>query len=106
MSRETVRRLALLAIVGTLATAWTIALQSPALTPTATASPNPARSTTQQVAVHHIGICPFPRSLRPAFIAAARDASLPPALLYAVATVESNLHEDAQSAAGARGLLQ
>lgn len=50
--------------------------------------------------------CPFSRSLRPAFEAAARDASVPPAMLYAVAKVESNLSAHAESEAGARGLLQ
>jgi soluble lytic murein transglycosylase-like protein len=50
--------------------------------------------------------CPFPRPLRPAFLAAARDTNLPPAFLYAVAKVESNLTPTARSSAGARGLLQ
>ena len=53
-----------------------------------------------------VGWCPFPRALRPAFEAAARDTNLPPALLYAVAKVESNLNPDVVSGAGARGLLQ
>ena len=56
--------------------------------------------------VRQVAPCPFPRALRPAFEAASRDAAVPPALLYAVAKVESNLRADAESEAGARGLLQ
>jgi soluble lytic murein transglycosylase-like protein len=104
MNRETQRRLALLFIVGTVAAGWAIALHTPSVTPAALASSSvraPAKASARP-----IGACPFPASLRPAFEAAARDASLPPALLYAVAKVESNLRADAQSEAGARGLLQ
>lgn len=50
--------------------------------------------------------CPLPAQWRPAFEAAARDTSLPLALLVAVGRVESNLRADAVSSAGARGLLQ
>jgi soluble lytic murein transglycosylase-like protein len=50
--------------------------------------------------------CPLPNRFRPAFEAAARDTSLPLALLVAVGQVESNLRERARSQAGARGLLQ
>jgi soluble lytic murein transglycosylase-like protein len=50
--------------------------------------------------------CPFPAALRTSFVAAASDASLPPALLYAVAKVESGLRQDATSSAGARGVVQ
>jgi soluble lytic murein transglycosylase-like protein len=103
MGRETQRRLALLAIVGVLAVAWTIALNPPAVTSVALAS-----SAREPVAVDNARVapCPFPASHRSAFEAAALDASLPPALLYAVAQVESSMHEDAESSAGARGLLQ
>jgi soluble lytic murein transglycosylase-like protein len=52
------------------------------------------------------GRCPLPGRFRPAFVAAAADARLPLALLYAVAKVESDLQPNARSAAGARGLLQ
>jgi peptidoglycan DL-endopeptidase CwlO len=52
------------------------------------------------------GRCPLPPRFRGAFVAAAADARLPLALLYAVAKVESDLQPDARSAAGARGLLQ
>lgn len=50
--------------------------------------------------------CPLPKRFRPAFERAARDTSLPLALLVAVARVESNLRERARSDSGARGLLQ
>jgi soluble lytic murein transglycosylase-like protein len=100
MSRETQRHLALLAIVGTLAVAWAIALRDTAGAGAAnTAAPRPARA-------DPAAACPFPRGLRGAFEAAALDASLPPAMLYAVAKVESNLRPGAESSAGARGLLQ
>ena len=104
MIRETHRRLALLAVVATAAIGWTIASNGtgvPAIqTASAAASVHaPARATPAVP-------CPFPRSLRRAFEAASRDASVPPALLYAVAKIESNLHSDAESEAGARGLLQ
>ena len=52
------------------------------------------------------GRCPLPARFRPAFVAAAADARLPLALLYAVAKVESDLQPNARSSAGARGLLQ
>lgn len=50
--------------------------------------------------------CPLPARYRQAFEAAARDTSLPLALLASVASVESNLDNDARSPVGARGLLQ
>jgi soluble lytic murein transglycosylase-like protein len=50
--------------------------------------------------------CPVPERYREAFQAAARDSTLPVALLTAVARVESNLEHSARSKAGARGLLQ
>ena len=50
--------------------------------------------------------CPLPKQYRPAFERAARQTSLPLALLTAVARIESNLRESARSRAGARGLLQ
>jgi soluble lytic murein transglycosylase-like protein len=103
MGRETQRRLALLAVVGAVAASWTIALDPPSVTSVALASA--ARSPVPVKDVR-VPACPFPTSLRSAFEAAARDASLPPALLYAVAKVESNLQADAESSAGARGLLQ
>jgi soluble lytic murein transglycosylase-like protein len=103
MGREIQRRLALLAVVGALAASWTIALHPPSVTGVALAS---STRTPVPVKDARVAACPFPAALRSAFEAAARDASLPPALLYAVAKVESNLRPDAESSAGARGLLQ
>lgn len=50
--------------------------------------------------------CPVPERYRGAFRVAARDSTLPVALLTAVARVESNVQHSARSEAGARGLLQ
>lgn len=50
--------------------------------------------------------CPVPERYRGAFRAAAQDATLPVALLTAMARVESNIEHSARSLAGARGLLQ
>jgi peptidoglycan DL-endopeptidase CwlO len=50
--------------------------------------------------------CPLPAQYRRAFARAARDTSLPLAMLVAVGQVESNLRADARSSADARGLLQ
>ena len=106
MGRETVRRLALLAIVGAVTAGWAIALHAPSVTPAAMASSAKPKPVLVAQPVRRMALCPFPTSLRSVFLAAARDASLPPAMLYAVAKVESNLRENAQSEAGARGLLQ
>ena len=102
MGRETQRRLLVLAIVGAVAAGWVVALTGTtvAVIPAASAAPAP-RATVVRTAP-----CPFPSSMRSAFEDASRDASIPPAMLYAVAKVESNLREDAESSAGARGLLQ
>ena len=103
MGRETQRRLALLAAVGALAVAWTVVVESPGVADVASAAapkkPHAAVAVTLRA-------CPFPAKLRGMFEAAATDAGVPPAMLYAVAKVESNLHPDALSSAGARGLLQ
>jgi len=103
MGREEQRRVALLAIVGVLATGWAVALKSTSVsTPAArAAAPRPAAKPKQKLEA-----CPFPAPLRGAFESAALDAHIAPAMLYAVAKVESNLREDAESEAGARGLLQ
>lgn len=108
MGRETQRRLALLGIVGTVAVGWVAALQdTPVTTPVASAASTPRVSlASSRVSVARVAACPFPKSLRGVFEAASLDASIPPAMLYAVAKVESNLRENASSAAGARGLLQ
>jgi soluble lytic murein transglycosylase-like protein len=100
--KETHRRLAVLAVVGLVAASWAVALRGTSVTPVANAAAAPPRTA---VAVH-LAPCPFPHQLRGAFEAASADAAIPPAMLYAVAKVESNLHPDAQSEAGARGLLQ
>jgi soluble lytic murein transglycosylase-like protein len=50
--------------------------------------------------------CPVPDRYREAFRAAARDSTLPVALLVSMARVESNLQHSARSNAGAIGLLQ
>jgi soluble lytic murein transglycosylase-like protein len=100
VGRGTHRRLALLAAVGALAVTWTVIVESPGVADVASAAA-PRHASPVQLAR-----CPFPSSLRGIFEAAATDASLPPAMLYAVAKVESNLHPDARSSVGARGLLQ
>jgi len=107
MGRETQRRIALLGIVGSVAVGWVAALQGTSVsTPVANAASSPRVSVARVTHVTRIAACPFPAALRSAFEAAARDASIPPAMLYAVAKVESNLRLDAHSTAGARGLLQ
>ena len=50
--------------------------------------------------------CPVPGDLRDEFQAAADDTELPVAMIVAVAKIESNLDTEAQSPAGAQGLLQ
>jgi soluble lytic murein transglycosylase-like protein len=103
MERETQRRLALLAIVGVVAAGWATAFKGTGgVTPVASA----AAATPPKATVARVAPCPFPTALRSAFEVASADASIPPAMLWAVAKVESNLHADAHSSAGARGLLQ
>lgn len=95
--------MALLAVVGVLAAAWAAAVKAPSVTAVASAASSP---TAPRPTVARFADCPFPKELRPMFERAAVDADLPPAMLYAVAKVESNLQENAHSTAGARGLLQ
>jgi soluble lytic murein transglycosylase-like protein len=102
VGRETQRRLALLAIVGSVAAAWAIAVRGPAVTVASAA----AASTPPRAAVVRLAACPFPRNLRRLFESAASNTQVPPGMLYAVAKVESNLNQAATSSAGARGLLQ
>jgi peptidoglycan DL-endopeptidase CwlO len=103
MGRDIHRRLAVLAILGVVAVSLTVAANESGVSPVSNAAaatprePDPSQRLTS---------CPFPHALRSAFEAASADAAIPPAMLYAVAKVESNLHPDAESAAGARGLLQ
>jgi soluble lytic murein transglycosylase-like protein len=101
MMRETQRRLALLAAIAIVAVAWATAFKGTGVPPVATAA-----AATPKVSVARIARCPFPTALRHAFERASTDAAIPPAMLWAVAKVESNLHPDAESSAGARGLLQ
>jgi len=103
MVREMQRRLALLAVVGVVAVAWAAALSETGVTPVASAA---AAAVPPRASVARVAACPIPAALRSAFDDAATDAVIPPALLWAVAKVESNLRADAQSSAGARGLLQ
>jgi soluble lytic murein transglycosylase-like protein len=103
MVRETQRRLLLLAVVAMAAAGWMIAFNGKVVPAIPTAA---AASAVQAPQLGQMGPCPFPRTLRLAFEAASRDAGVPPAMLYAVAKVESNLRADAESEAGARGLLQ
>jgi soluble lytic murein transglycosylase-like protein len=104
MLTETQRRLALLAVVGVVAALGAAALNGTAVTPVASAAAAPPKATVARIA--RVAQCPFPSPLRNAFEVAAADAAIPPAMLWAVAKVESNLHADAESSAGARGLLQ
>ena len=107
MGREIQRRLALLGIVGAVAVGWVTALQGTSVsTPIASAASSPRAGINVSVSVARVAGCPFPSALRSAFERASRDASIPPAMLYAVAKIESNLRQDAESEAGARGLLQ
>ena len=128
MLRETQRRLILLAVVAVVAAAWVTAFDTTGVTPVAAAAagqpsdaaprppPGPvpaaprravtAAAVTASDAAQRPTPGPFPASHRQAVEAAAADASIPPAMLWAVAKVESNLHPDAESSAGARGLLQ
>jgi soluble lytic murein transglycosylase-like protein len=101
MVRETQRRLALLAVVAVAAAVWATAFNGTGVTPVASAAAANPKPTVARVAP-----CPFPTALRRAFGTASADAAIPPAMLWAVAKVESNLRSDAESSAGARGLLQ
>ena len=105
MGREIHRRLAVLGIIGVVTVSLTVAANGSGVSPiaNAAAATPPQR---QHAPVTRLKACPFPPALRGAFEAASLDAAIPPAMLYAVAKVESNLHTDAESAAGARGLLQ
>jgi soluble lytic murein transglycosylase-like protein len=109
MVRETQRRLALLAVVAIVAVVWATAFKGTGVTPVAfaaDATPKPAVLAVSAVSVVRVARCPFPTALRHAFEVAAADASIPPAMLWAVAKVESNLRAGVESSAGARGLLQ
>lgn len=99
--RDTLRRVGVLALVAGIAASWAVALGARAVPLVA-----PASAARPTIDLAQTTPCPFPDDLRPAFESAARTASVPPALLYAVAKIESNLETDAESPAGARGVLQ
>jgi len=101
VGREVHRRLALLALVGGVAATFAVLAQTRSVTVANAAAPRQAH-----VADVRLERCPFPADLRGIFESAAADAQVPPAMLYAVAKVESNLNQAATSSAGARGLLQ
>ena len=104
MGRQIHRRLAVLAIVGAVAVSLTVAANESGVSPVGNAAAATPR--VLHAPVVRVKRCPFPHELRGVFESASADAAIPPAMLYAVAKVESNLHPDAESAAGARGLLQ
>lgn len=109
MVREMQLRLALLAVVAIVAVGWATAFKGTGVTPVATAAAanlKPTVVANPQHTVTRTTTCPFPTKLRHAFEVAALDAAIPPAMLWAVAKVESNWRADAESEAGARGLLQ
>ncbi len=94
--------MAVLAVLAAGAIAWTLTGKSTGVVNIASAAPAPHAA----VAARHFAACPFPHALRGMFESAAEDAQVPPAMLFAVAKVESNLSTDVTSSAGARGLLQ
>jgi soluble lytic murein transglycosylase-like protein len=100
------RRLAALALIAVGACAGATLLPTLDFTRVVAAAATPAAAARPPQPRRPVAPCPFPAALRPAFLAAARDTNLPPALLYAVAKVESNLQPNAVSGAGARGVLQ
>jgi soluble lytic murein transglycosylase-like protein len=108
MGRETQRRVAALALVavGAFAGATIVPSTNVTRTPVAVAAPPVVAAAPQLVSARPPARCPFPTALRPAFEDAAQDSNLPPALLYAVAKIESNLRPDVVSESGARGVLQ
>ena len=85
MGRETQRRLALLAVVGVARRRPGRSRCNRAARDARSRSPRRPARRSPVAAMHACAPCPFPTSLRPAFEVAARDASLPLALLYAVA---------------------
>jgi len=98
LTAEAQRRLSVLLILAVLSTAWAAVLGARGVPNISSAAAAPPARVAPA--------CPFPSGLRSAFAAAARDTGLPASLLYAVAKVESNLRQDATSAAGATGVLQ
>lgn len=105
MFRETQRRVSILGLVA-LVSAAVAAIGAGVDTGKAGAVASVAPQAQSTPITFKRAPCSFPRALRPAFKAAARDTKLPTSLLYAVATIESNLRPDVTSEAGAHGLLQ
>jgi soluble lytic murein transglycosylase-like protein len=104
-ARQVHRRQAMLAVVGAIAALWAVTAGSHTLQAAPAAIVRAASNGGSSDAAT-VAPCPFPRTLGPAFRAAAASTGLPPALLYAVAKVESQFQVDARSSMGARGLLQ
>lgn len=104
-ARHVHRRQAILAVVGAIAALWAVTAGSHTLQAAPAAIVRAASGSDDAGSVSVPG-CPFPHALAPAFRSAAASTGLPPALLYAVAKVESQFQIDARSSVGARGLLQ
>lgn len=104
-ARHVHRRQAILAVVGAIAALWAVTAGSHTLQ-AAPAAIVRAASGSDDVSSVSVPACPFPRALAPTFRSAAVSTGLPPALLFAVAKVESQFRIDARSSVGARGLLQ
>jgi soluble lytic murein transglycosylase-like protein len=96
-----VRFFALLAVVALVASGYAFTEEA-GPSPAAAPMPAPARVQPAEPAAR----CPIPADYRGAFVRAANETRLPLALLVAVAETESEMHADAVSVAGARGLLQ
>jgi soluble lytic murein transglycosylase-like protein len=104
-ARHVHRRQAILAVVGAIAALWAVTAGSRTLQAAPAAIVRAASGSDGSSSVS-VPACPFPHPLAPAFRSAASSTGLPPALLYAVANVESQFQIDARSSVGARGLLQ
>jgi len=105
-ARHVHRRQAILALVGAVAALWAATAAGSHTLQSAPAALVRAASGSDDGSAVPVPVCPFPRTLAPSFRSAAASTGLPPALLYAVAKVESQFQIDARSSVGARGLLQ
>lgn len=104
--RHVHRRQAMLAVVGIVAALWAVTAGSRTLQAAPDALVRAAGGDDGGSSAVSVPACPFPRALASSFRSAAASTGLPPALLYAVAKVESRFQVDARSPVGARGLLQ
>jgi soluble lytic murein transglycosylase-like protein len=104
--RHVHRRQAILAVVGAIAALWAVTAGSHTLQAAPAAIVRAASGSDSGSSSVSVPACPFPRALVASFRSAAASTGLPPALLYAVAKVESQFQIDARSSVGARGLLQ